>query len=107
MLLETRKTVEFGAIRIRLDLLTPDAKRLFWRTLSSGHIHEYKVPHRSNPKAFMRVVSDPLISEALMRNRETLYGRLNALHDQKGKIIADVWITADRLGWTKTSVCLW
>lgn len=90
---KTRKTVEFGAIRIRLDLLTPDAKTaVLEEHFPLGHIlHEYKVPHRSNPKAFMRVVSDPLISEALnCETGKTLYGRLNALHDQKGEIIADV-----------------
>lgn len=85
--------VEFGAIRIHLDVLLPVVQKLVLagqRPLG-GVLIENSVPHRSQPSAYFSVVGDDLINRALGVARPcTLFGRCNTLTADDGRVIAEV-----------------
>jgi len=90
---ETDQPVEFGAIRINLNLFSEEARQ---------HICEGKRPlgtilnedglmHSSRPVAYLRVKSDDLINETLSLNgSQTLYGRRNVLFNELNQPLAEV-----------------
>ena len=85
--------VEFGAICIYLSLFPPDARQQvvdgsapLGTILATCHVN-----HCSRPQAFIRVVSDGLIEEALgMSEPGTLYGRRNWLLTPNNEVLADI-----------------
>lgn len=87
------RPVEFGAIRIHLDVLLPAVQKLVLagqRPLG-GLLIENSVPHHSHPSAYFSVVGDALINRALgVTTPCTLYGRCNTLIAEGGKPIAEV-----------------
>lgn len=87
------KPVEFGAIRIHLDVLLPEVQRLVLagnRPLG-GVLLEHSVPHSSHPSAYFAITGDDLINNALgVVEACTLYGRCNTLIADNGKPIAEV-----------------
>jgi chorismate-pyruvate lyase len=87
------KPVEFGAILIHLPLFPPDAReRILESRCPLGTIlATYGVEHASRPQAFLRVVSDALMEEALcLSEQRVLYGRRNVLWTPQNGILADV-----------------
>ena len=85
--------VEFGAIKINLDLFPPAARRqILEERRPLGHIlEECGIPHASRPRAFLRVASDPLINEALkLSGAHVLFGRRNTLFDPQGNALAEI-----------------
>src|SRR5579872_4208865 len=52
----TDQPVEFGAIKINLSLFSPAAReQILHERLPLGHIlEEYKIPHTSQPRAYLR-----------------------------------------------------
>ena len=85
--------VEFGAIKISLNLFAPAARRLILEEREPlGHIlKSCEVVHTSRPKAFLRVASDGFINGALnLSGQHTLYGRRNTLTDSKGRPLAEI-----------------
>jgi chorismate-pyruvate lyase len=87
------RPVEFGAIRIHLDVLPPAVQQLVLagqRPLG-GVLIEHDVPHRSNPSAYFQVTGDKLINRALGVTKPcALYGRCNTLTAADGRVIAEV-----------------
>ena len=89
----TNKPVEFGAIKINLELFTPAAReQILHERLPLGHIlHEYKIPHSSRPRAYLRLAADKLISQVLELNgAQVLYGRRNTLYDAQQRPLAEI-----------------
>ena len=87
------RPVEFGAIRIHLQVLIPAVQKLVLagqRPLG-GVLIENSVPHRSNPSAWFSVTGDELINRTLgVAQPCTLYGRCNTLTTDDGRCIAEV-----------------
>src|SRR5205823_3119642 len=80
--------VEFGAIKINLDLLPLTAREMVLAEQRPlGHIlAENKVLHRSQPTAFLRLASDALINDALkLSGAQLLFGRHNTLLDEQDR----------------------
>ncbi len=89
----TDQPVEFGAIRINLSLFTPVARaQILEERLPLGHIlEEFKIPHTSRPRAYLRLASDNLINEVLkMTGAHVLYGRRNTLFDPQDLPLAEI-----------------
>jgi chorismate-pyruvate lyase len=85
--------VEFGAILIYLSLFPPDARqRIVDGSAPLGTIlATCHVNHCSRPQAFIRVVSDALIEEALgLTEQRVLYGRRNWLLTPNNEVLADI-----------------
>ena len=85
--------VEFGAIKINLGLFAPAAReQILHEHLPLGHIlHEYKIPHTSRPRAYLRLASDKLINKVLELNgAQVLYGRRNTLYDPHQRPLAEI-----------------
>ncbi len=85
--------VEFGAIKINLDLFPPEARQqILEERRPLGHIlEECRIPHASRPRAFIRIASDPLINEALgLSGAHVLFGRRNTLFDPQGNPLAEI-----------------
>lgn len=89
----TNQPVEFGAIKIYLDLL-PAAGReqVLAEQRPLGHIlAEHKIPHHSRPSAFLRMASDLFINDALnLTGANVLYGRHNTLLNEKDQAFAEI-----------------
>lgn len=89
----TGQSVEFGAIKIMLDLFPPAARQLILAEREPlGHIlTSFNVVHTSRPKAYLRISSDAFINDALkLEGSQTLYGRRNTLFDPEGRPLAEI-----------------
>ena len=87
------RPVEFGAIRIHLDVLSPTVQELVLagRRPFGGVLMENDVPHSSGPSAYFSVMGDHLINRALGVSAPCrLYGRCNTLTADDGRVIAEV-----------------
>jgi chorismate-pyruvate lyase len=85
--------VEFGAIKIDLELFSDEArKHILEERRPLGHIlDEGRITHASRPKAFLRIASDKVINEALhLKGANVLYGRRNTLFDSKDRPLAEI-----------------
>ena len=89
----TNAPVEFGAIKINLDLFAPASRaQILAEKQPLGHIlHKYNIPHTSRPRAYLRLASDKLISQVLeLTGARVLYGRRNTLYDPQGNSLAEI-----------------
>jgi chorismate-pyruvate lyase len=89
----TDEPVEFGAIKIYLNLFKPDARRqILEGRRPLGHImQECGVKHTSRPRAFLRLASDRFVNEALrLTGANVLYGRRNTLFDPQNRPLAEI-----------------
>ena len=89
----SKKPVAFGAIKIRLPFFDSAARtRILEGRLPLGTILKlHKVDHFSRPRAFLKVVPDRVIDEALGLNTSgKLYGRQNLLVTQSREILAEI-----------------
>jgi len=89
----TDEPVEFGAIKIYLNLFTPEARQqILEERRPLGHImQECGVRHSSRPKAFLRLASDKFINQALqLSGAHVLYGRRNTLFDPQERPLAEI-----------------
>lgn len=85
--------VEFGAIKINLDLFAADArKQILQEQWPLGHIlRDCAISHTSRPVAFLRFASDPLINRMMgLTGAQLLYGRRNTLFDTSGRPLAEI-----------------
>ena len=85
--------VEFGAIKINLNLFKPEAReQILEERRPLGHIlQECGVKHSSRPRAFLRLASDRFINEALrLTGANVLYGRRNTLLDLQERPLAEI-----------------
>ncbi len=79
---ESDEAVEFGAIKIQLDLLPSGVRRaIIEGRLPMGQIlKDFKVNYTSRPKAFLKVLPDAFIRKALrMLGSPVVWGRRNTL----------------------------
>jgi chorismate-pyruvate lyase len=89
----SRTPVEFGAIQIHLSNFLSDHRELILANqVPLGTIlNEQRIPHVSHPSAFIRVIPDQVIREALEITEPVwLYGRCNSLKDPDGWPLAEV-----------------
>jgi len=85
--------VEFGAIKINLNLFEPKARQLILAEREPlGHIlASCGVVHSSRPKAYLRIEADDLMGHALrVERRAVLYGRRNTLFDPQNQSLAEI-----------------
>jgi chorismate-pyruvate lyase len=89
----SKKRVEFGAIKIFLDLFPEEARREVLRANQPlGRIlTKFNLPFASRPRAFLRLTSDKFIGDALQLPwPQLLYGRSNSLVDAKERPLAEI-----------------
>ena len=89
----TEQPVEFGAIKINLDLLPLHVReQILAERRPLGHIlGENKIPHGSRPSAFLRLASDLFINDALkLTGAQVLFGRHNTLLDGQDRPFAEI-----------------
>ena len=93
------KPVEFGALTVHLDLLPADVQAIIiaGQRPFGGVLVNHGVKFSSHPKAFIRVMPDAVIGQALgldagpaSRSAMVLYGRCNALYDEREHVLADI-----------------
>ena len=87
------RPVEFGAIRIQLNQLPPDARRLVLESkLPLGRLlQDFFIQHSSQPVAYFEVKADGRIGGALQTpSLQRLYGRRNKLLMPSGEGLAEV-----------------
>jgi chorismate-pyruvate lyase len=90
---DTRRTVEFGAIEIRLELFPVGAQREIFRAeMPLGTIlQSFRIDYVSNPRAFFQIESDDLMNAALaLSHTQTLYGRANEITDAEDHVLAEI-----------------
>jgi chorismate-pyruvate lyase len=90
---DVQERVEFGAIKIFLNLFPPAAcTDILAERLPLGSIlAKYRIDHTSRPKCFLRIQSDDLINRALgLNGSHTLYGRRNTLSNPEGHPLAEI-----------------
>jgi hypothetical protein len=95
ILLTQRKRfpVEFGAIKINLGLFPAGARRLILEEQEplGTILNDFKIPHASRPKAFLRIQADSFIKGALqLSGEQILYGRRNTLFDPQQRALAEI-----------------
>jgi len=87
------KPVEFGAIKINLDLFPADAQA---QVLQERHplgriLKEFGIEFSSRPQGFLRIASDALMHDLLkLSDTQLLYGRRNTLLDKNGRHLAEI-----------------
>jgi chorismate-pyruvate lyase len=89
----SRKPVEFGAIKINLDLFAAEAREEIRRELRPlGRIlHTFDIAFMSRPSAYLLVAADSFIGGALgLKGKHSLYGRRNTLLDAWERTLAEI-----------------
>jgi chorismate-pyruvate lyase len=89
----SNKPVEFGAIKIILDLFPNEAQEeILKEQRPLGRIlNQYKIAFASRPRAFLSVPADDFISTTLKLDRATvLFGRRNTLVDAWERPLAEI-----------------
>ena len=87
------RPVAFGATRIQLRHLLPQARQLVLEgRLPLGRVlQDFFIQHSSQPVAYFAVITDALIGEALEApSLGRLYGRRNKLLMPSGEVLAEV-----------------
>ena len=85
--------VEFGAIKINLDLFPAQVQaEILQERLPLGRIlKERGIDFSSRPQGFLRIPSDTLINDLLrLGATQLLYGRRNTLFDAKSRRLAEI-----------------
>jgi len=89
----TQKRVEFGAIKIMLDLFPAEARQEILRAQQPlGRIlNTFNIQFSSRPGTFLRLTSDKFIDTALqLQWPQLLYGRRNSLVDSRERPLAEI-----------------
>jgi chorismate-pyruvate lyase len=87
------RPVEFGAIRIQLNQLPPEARQLILENkLPLGRLlQDFFIQHSSQPVGYFEVKADGRIGEAIyVPSQQRLYGRRNKLLMPSGEVLAEV-----------------
>ena len=90
---ESSRPVEFGAIKISLDLFPEAAQAaILEEHWPLGRIlKESKIAFNSQPRGFLRIASDKLINQVLHLNgAHLLFGRRNTLWNRAGRPLAEI-----------------
>lgn len=89
----SQKPVEFGAIKINLDLFPDEARKeiLNERCPLGRILKQFNLAHSSRPRAFLSVASDPFIAKVFnLTGTHQLFGRRNTLVNSKGEPLAEI-----------------
>ena len=89
----TGRPIEFGVIRIHLDVLSEPVRSqvLEGRVPLGGLLNDHAIGYRSCPGGFLRVKPNGAIQQAFALERPVpVYGRCNCLSDLAGRTIAEV-----------------
>jgi hypothetical protein len=87
------RPVEFGAIKINLALFPCAARAMILAEQKplGSILAQFKIPHSSRPKAFLRVQADQFVKAALQLSGEhLLYARRNTLFDAEQRPLAEI-----------------
>lgn len=87
------RPVEFGAIKINLDLFPKAAQaQILKEHLPLGRIlKDCVIDYSSQPQAYLRITSDAMMNDLLaLRQTQALYGRRNTLFDPQGRRLAEI-----------------
>lgn len=90
---QDKKPVEFGAIKINLDLFPESAQAaILAEHWPLGRIlKEAKIEFSSQPRGFLRIASDKVINEVLhLTGAHLLFGRRNTLWNRTGQPLAEI-----------------
>jgi chorismate-pyruvate lyase len=90
---QSGRRVEFGAIKIMLDLLPDEVRQAILRERQPlGRIlAESGVEFSSQPRGYLRVISDDFIGRSLdLNGPHALYGRRNTLSDPWDRPLAEI-----------------
>ena len=90
---DTRRTVEFGAIEILLELFPNGAQREILRAeMPLGAIlQSFGIEYQSKPRSFFEIESDDVMNAALaLSHTQTLYGRCNEITNTDGEVLAEI-----------------
>ena len=91
---ESRRIVEYGAIRIALRAFPDDARRavLDGRAPLGAILASHRLPYESRPRRFFSVLPDPRLCRllGLADACDELHGRRNRLFGADGRTLADV-----------------
>jgi chorismate-pyruvate lyase len=90
---QSGKRVEFGAIKILLDLFPTEARQEILRERQPlGRIlTESGVEFSSQPRGYLRVITDDFISRTLdLKGPQVLFGRRNTLFDPWDQPLAEI-----------------
>ena len=90
---DTRRTVEFGAIEILLEMFPTGAQREILRAeMPLGAIlQSFSIEYKSKPRAFFEIESDDVMNAALaLSHTQTLYGRYNEITNSEGQVLAEI-----------------
>ena len=93
LLEKSKQAVEFGAIKINLNLFPAAAQRsVLDEDLPLGTVlARLKVKHTSRPKAYLKIDADDFICHSLsLKPGQTLYGRRNTLFDPQQRPLAEI-----------------
>jgi hypothetical protein len=88
-----KKPVEFGAIKIILDLFPVEAQREILKEHRplGAILKQFKIKHSSQPKVFLTIASDKFINRVLkLESVHSLYGRRNTLVDAWDRPLAEI-----------------
>jgi chorismate-pyruvate lyase len=88
-----QQPVEFGAIKINLNLFSPPVRRqILDEKAPLGRIlNENGIPYSSRPKAYLRFKADSFMQTALQTAKlDWLYGRRNTLLDPQLRPLAEI-----------------
>lgn len=89
----SRKPVEFGAIKINLDLFPAGARHEILREQRplGGIMAHFRMTLQSRPSAYLRIASDDYINKGLsLDGISFLYGRRNCLLDNWERPLAEI-----------------
>jgi len=89
----SKKPVEFGAIKINLDLFPAEARQEILREQRplGGIMGRFRIAIRSRPSAYLRIASDDYINRGLnLQGTSFLYGRRNCLMDNWDRPLAEI-----------------
>lgn len=89
----TRQIVEYGAIRINLNIISEEARSeiIEGRIPLGGILNAHGVIYKSCPGAFFKIRSNEWMNQLLHLDKpHWLYGRCNCLSQAEGQTIAEV-----------------
>jgi hypothetical protein len=90
---QSGRRVEFGAIKIMLDLFPFEARQEILRERQplGGILTEFGVEFSSQPRAYLRLIPDDFIKGTLdLKRPQILYGRRNTLVDPWNQPLAEI-----------------
>jgi hypothetical protein len=87
------RAVEFGAIGIHLNHLSPQAQQMVLAESApfGAILEQLAITHTAHPRGYFRIVIDQRLADLLQAQQgDVLYGRCNELRAADGQLLAEV-----------------